>query len=77
MSFIGPVNTSENIIISLENIVPEFHSLKLLIMHTPFPLDISSLTQCYNILKLDLSRNHIKSFPHLGHLRYLKVLFIH
>ena len=63
--------------VSLRELIPEHESLKLLILHTPFALEISSLAHCLNLVKLDLSNNHLADFPHLGHLRALRILFLH
>jgi len=46
-------------------------------MHTIYLLEISSLSNCYSLLKLDLSKNMIRKFPYLGHLRQLRIIFIH
>lgn len=62
---------------SLRELIPEHESLKLLILHTPFAIDISTLAHCLNLVKLDLSNNNLIAFPHLGHLRSLRILFLH
>lgn len=62
---------------SLRELIPEHESLKLLILHTPFAIDISTLAHCLNLVKLDLSNNNLAAFPHLGHLRSLRILFLH
>ena len=63
--------------VSLRELIPEHESLKLLILHTPFAIDISTLAQCLNLVKLDLSSNNLAAFPYLGHLRSLRILFLH
>lgn len=63
--------------VSLRELIPEHESLKLLILHTPFAIDIGSLPHCRNLVKLDLSSNNLADFPHLGHLRALRILFLH
>jgi len=40
-------------------------------------LNLTSLSACSNLVKLDLSRNNLSSFPYLGELRHLKFLHIH
>lgn len=40
-------------------------------------LNLSSLPACSNLVKLDLSRNNLSTFPYLGELRHLKFLHIH
>lgn len=57
--------------------MPQHDCLKLLILHTPYTLIIDSLNLCINLVKLDLSKNNIESFPYVGDLRNLKVMFIH
>lgn len=75
MSVVG-ANHSKNVV-SLEELVPQHDCLKLLILHTPYTLVIESLSLCVNLVKLDLSKNNLQSFPHLGKLTSLKFMFIH
>lgn len=63
--------------VELQELVSQPQCLKLLILHTPFSLNLSSLPSCKNLVKLDLSRNNLSSFPYLGHLQQLKFLHIH
>jgi Leucine-rich repeat (LRR) protein len=57
--------------------VPQHDCLKLLILHTPYTLKIDTLNLCVNLVKLDLSKNNLQTFPHLGGLYSLKFMFIH
>ena len=63
--------------VSLEKLIPQPENLKLLILHTPFPLDISALPLCCNLIKLDLSKNNLETFPYLGKLSNLRFIFLH
>jgi hypothetical protein len=58
-------------------LVPQHDCLKLLILHTPYTLVIGTLSLCVNLVKLDLSKNNLQAFPHLGDLAALKFMFIH
>lgn len=64
-------------IVELKELVSQPECLKLLILHTPFLLNISTLHECVNLVKLDLSKNNLASFPYLGDLPNLKFMFIH
>jgi len=57
--------------------VPQHDCLKLLILHTPYTLVIGTLSLCVNLVKLDLSKNNLQAFPHLGDLAALKFMFLH
>jgi hypothetical protein len=71
-------NNSNNAkIINLENLVDHPQSLKLLILHTPYRLEISTLWKCTNLIKLDLSKNNLERFPFIGNLSNLKFMFLH
>lgn len=63
--------------ISLEELIPNPTSLRLLILHTPFPLSLTPLQACDNLIKLDVSNNNLAAVPYLGHLNYLRFLFLH
>jgi len=63
--------------ISLEELIPNPKSLRLLILHTPFPLSLTPLQLCDNLVKLDVSNNNLASVPYLGHLSHLNFLFLH
>ena len=63
--------------ISLEELIPNPKSLRLLILHTPFPLVLDPLKDCTNLIKLDVSSNSLEKLPHLGHLSYLRFMFLH
>ncbi len=76
MNIVGTSNNSKNIV-SLEELVPQHDCLKLLILHTPYTLVISTLNLCVNLVKLDLSKNNLEHFPYLGSLANLKFMFIH
>lgn len=69
-------NNQKNVV-SLEELVPQHDCLKLLILHTPYTLVIDTLYLCVNLVKLDLSKNNLDSFPYLGELSSLKFMFIH
>lgn len=64
-------------VVSLEELVPQHDCLKLLILHTPYVLLIDTLPLCVNLVKLDLSKNNLHSFPHLGALTALRFMFLH
>lgn len=64
-------------VVSLDELVPQHDCLKLLILHTPYTLKIDTLDLCINLVKLDLSKNNLESFPYLGELTNLKFMFIH
>jgi Leucine-rich repeat (LRR) protein len=64
-------------IVSLEELVPQHDCLKLLILHTPYTLLIDTLPLCTNLVKLDLSKNNLETFPHLGSLTALRFMFLH
>jgi Leucine-rich repeat (LRR) protein len=63
--------------ISLEELIPNPKSLRLLILHTPFPLTLNALQNCTNLIKLDLSNNNLTTVPYLGHLNQLRFFFLH
>lgn len=63
--------------VELSDLVSQPECLKLLILHTPFNLNISALPLCLNLVKLDLSRNNLSSFPYLGHLSNLRFIYVH
>ena len=63
--------------VSLEKLIPQPENLKLLILHTPFTLDITALPLCRNLVKLDLSKNNLETFPHMGQLTSLRFIFLH
>lgn len=64
-------------VVSLEELVPQHDCLKLLILHTPYTLLIDTLPLCTNLVKLDLSKNNLETFPHLGTLTALRFMFLH
>lgn len=63
--------------ITLEELIPNPKSLRLLILHTPFPLNFEPLQLCTNLIKLDVSNNNLESVPYLGSLNHLRFLFLH
>lgn len=64
-------------VVSLEELVPQHDCLKLLILHTPYTLLIDTLPLCTNLVKLDLSKNNLETFPYLGELTSLRFMFLH
>lgn len=63
--------------ISLEELIVCPEVMRLLVLHTPTPIDLTMLARCTNIIKLDISNNALKDVPYLGHLKQLKFLFLH
>jgi Leucine-rich repeat (LRR) protein len=68
---------NEATVVSLEELVPQHDCLKLLILHTPYTLQIDTLALCTNLVKLDLSKNNLQHFPYLGELSTLRFMFLH
>lgn len=63
--------------ITLEELIVCPEAMRLLVLHTPTPIDLTMLTRCTNLIKLDISNNALKEVPYLGHLEQLKFLFLH
>ena len=70
-------NQDKNKVVQLSELVSQPECLKLLILHTPFTLNIQALPLCVNLVKLDLSRNNLAAFPYLGDLTNLRFIYIH
>ncbi len=68
---------SENKVIKLRELVEQPQSLRLLILHTPYFLDLKGLDSCTNLIKLNLSKNNITTLPCLSGMAKLKFLFLH
>ena len=69
-------NKDNRAALSLLQLVEEQPHVKVLIVHTPLLLGIDSLPRFQHLIKLDLSNNHLATFPHIGHLQ-LRFLFLH
>jgi hypothetical protein len=66
-----------NRLLALEDITHDRTNLKILILHTPLPLKLTSLPLFTQLIKLDLAYNRLAALPHLGSLRHLQFLFLH
>jgi len=64
-------------ILSLTDLIDPHSDIRILIVHTPVPLNISSLTTFTLLVKIDLSNNNIQECPYLGAMQQVRLLFLH
>ena len=75
MKLYTPNNHSKKVAIS--DIISEPSFLKMLVLHTPVPMDLTGLSACVSLIKLDLSNSNLVSLPFLGSLPFLKIFYLH